>query len=148
MPEGIRISLGYPFKGTPYYEIAERLGQIEDDATYHDYSTYTKFRFEPELRLWIDKCNSYFKWWLNIYLNNESSVYYKELISEVETSSKEEWESIEYKQVMQEKDAKLTKFLKEKMITHYTSPFLDRLDIVILFDAGKEKIKEEELDGH
>jgi len=148
LPEGVRVSLGYPYKGTPYYNIAKSLDQIEDESTYHNYSTYTKFKFTEDEKLWIDKCNSYFKWWLNAFADNESSVYYKKLIDELEALSKEQWENHMQKILLQNKDQQLTDMLKENMVTHYTSPFSDRPDIVILFDAGKEKIKREELDGH
>lgn len=148
LPEGIRISLGYPYKGTPYYDIAKKMGQIDDELNYHNYSTYSKFKFTEDEKLWIDKCKTYFKWWLNIFIDNEASVYYENLVNELEHIGRFQWEDSEYRKKLQIKDQELSDMLRKKQITHYTSTFPDRPDIVILFEAGKEEIKEEELDGH
>lgn len=147
MPEAVRVSLGYPYKGTKYYEIAKKLDVIDEDVSYHNYSTYSKFKFSNDDKLWIDKVRNYFKWWLNMYLNNECSNKYQELINYIEKLSDEEWENEEIRNYIISLDEKTTKGLQEKGVIHYTSPYPERPDIVVLYD-NKFLVKEEELDEH
>lgn len=148
LPSGIRVSLGYPYKGTKYYEIAKKMNQIDDDnVIFHNYSTYTKFKFSSEEKLWIDKCRSYFKWWLNLFLENEASQIYKNHIEYLESLSSKEWNDSAIREQLMKIDEETTDYLKSHNIIHFTSPFSDRPDIVILFD-GEISVKKEEIDEH
>lgn len=146
-PDGVRVSLGYPYKGTPYYEIAKSMDMLDDEADYHNYSTYTKFKFSEEDKLWIDKCRLYFKWWLNMFLSEETKHVYEKLVQYLEQLSVDEWNDDTIRSELVKLDEATSNEMKEKGIIHYTSPFFDRPDIVILYKDGL-RMSREEIDEH
>ncbi len=147
-PSGIRVSLGYPYKGTDYYEIADRMGLIDDSLDFHNYSTYTKFKFSKELKLWIDKYRSFFWWWLNANLDNGFSNEYRELIEELQSIPEYEWTSNPnvYSSLLV-KDKELSHKLRNANIMHYFVPYGDRPDIALLY-KDEDYLKKEYLDEH
>lgn len=147
MPEGIRISLGYPYKGTRYYEIAKEMNLLDEEKEYYNYSTFTKFKFTFDEKLWIDKCRVFFKWWLNMYLENECSVYYKKNIDMLLGLSSEEWNNEVVRKKLLQLDWKLSEKFKQDKVVHYTSPYEDRPDIVVLYDE-KVMLEREAIDEH
>lgn len=147
-PSGIRVSLGYPYEGTEYYTIADKMGLIDKNLDFHNYSTYTKFIFSQDMKCWIDKYRSFFWWWLNYYLDNECSPEYKKLIDLLESYDENEWfnnHSI-YKMLLM-MDHELSEKLVKENITHYFVPYGDRPDISILY-SDEEYLRKEYLDEH
>ena len=147
-PSGIRISLGYPYKGTEYYEIAKKLGVLNDNIEFHNYTTGTKFNFTDDEKLWIDKFKTFFWWWLNSELNSELYSMYFPLINQIETISADIW--YKYKEEIIDKylliDREISQHLIKNNIPHYNVPFSDRPDIA-LFQTNKV-LKKEHLDEH
>ena len=147
-PSGIRISLGYPYKGTEYYSIAKKLGVLDESVEFHNYTTGTKFIFSDDEKLWIDKFKSFFWWWLNSEQNDTLRSIYEPLIHEIENISKDEWiikkEEIIDKFILIDKH--ISEELIKKQIPHYSVPFDDRPDIALY--QNKRVLKKEMLDEH
>ena len=148
-PSGIRVSLGYPYKGTDYYKIAKEMDLIDENLSFHNYSTYSKFKFSSEDKCWIDKFKTFFWWWLNSYLNNRCSDEYNQLVNELENIPMNQWNSEreELCKNLLDVDKIVSQKYKAKRISHYIVPYGDRPDIALLYNNG-EVIKKEMLDEH
>jgi radical SAM superfamily enzyme YgiQ (UPF0313 family) len=147
LPDGLKISLGYPFPGTEYHTIAKKLDLIDEDRHIHNFIHDTKLKWSDEDRLWIDKVRCVYWWWMNVYLDNETSGLYEELVKMVEAMSEEEWMDPETERRMWDLDDALSNVLKQRNITHYTIPFKDRPEISILHLA-KPALSQDVLDPH
>ncbi len=101
----------------------------------HNFIHDTKLKWSPEDRLWIDKVRCLFWWWMNIYLENEASPLYGELVKVVEAMSTEEWLNPETERRMWDLDDALSNVLKARGIRHYTISFKDRPEIPGTADA-------------
>ena len=148
-PSGIRVSLGYPYKGTDYYEVAKQMDLIDETLSFHNYSTYSKFKFSLEDKCWIDKFKTFFWWWLNSYLNNGCSVEYGQLINKLESIPINKWNNEKGRICMDllDKDKEISQKYRDKKISHYIVPYGDRPDIALLY-SNEEVIKREMLDEH
>jgi anaerobic magnesium-protoporphyrin IX monomethyl ester cyclase len=147
LPDGLKVSLGYPFPGTEYHDIAKAKDLIDESKHLHNFIHETKLKWSEDDRLWIDKVRCVFWWWMNIYLENEASPLYAELVKMVEALSLEEWTDPEAERRMWDLDDALSNVLKARGITHYTIPFKDRPEISILH-LGSLALKKEVLDPH
>lgn len=148
-PSGIRVSLGYPYKGTDYYEIAKQMGLIDETLSFHNYSTYSKFKFSRADKCWIDKFRSFFWWWLNSYLDNECSEEYGQLVEKLEWIPTDKWDNEHgtiYRSLLDMDGAVSQKYVERK-VAHYVVPYGDRPDIALFYDNG-ELLKKEMLDEH
>jgi radical SAM superfamily enzyme YgiQ (UPF0313 family) len=147
LPDGLKVSLGYPFPGTEYHDIAKRLDLIDESKHLHNFIHDTKLKWSEDDRLWIDKVRCVFWWWMNIYLENEASPLYAELVKFIEGLTADEWLNPETERKMWDLDDALSNVLKVRGVTHYTIPFKDRPEISILY-LGSAALKEEVLDPH
>jgi radical SAM superfamily enzyme YgiQ (UPF0313 family) len=84
LPSGNKVSLGYPYPGTEYHDIAKEMDLVDEDIHIHNFLHDTKLKWSDEDRLWIDKVRLCFWWWINIYLDNEGSPLYRELVKIIE----------------------------------------------------------------
>src|SRR5207245_3848560 len=91
LPDGLKVSLGYPYPGTEYHAIAKGMDLIDETRHYHNFIHDTKLKWSDEDRLWIDKVRVVFWWWMNIYLENEAAPLYEQMVNMVESMSAEEW---------------------------------------------------------
>jgi radical SAM superfamily enzyme YgiQ (UPF0313 family) len=132
LPDGLKVSIGYPFPGTEYHDIAKKLDLIDESVHIHNFIRDTKLKWSDEERLWIDKVRTVYWWWMNVYLGNEASPLYAELVKTIETMTPEEWFEPETERKMWDLDDALSSVLKKRNITHYTIPFKDRPEISIL----------------
>jgi radical SAM superfamily enzyme YgiQ (UPF0313 family) len=148
LPNGLKISLGYPFPGTEYHDIAKSLDLIDEKKHLHNFISETKLKYSDEDRLWIDKVRCVYWWWMNVYLENEASPLYAELVKLVEAMSSEEWLHPETERRMWDLDDALSSVVKARGITHYTIPFKDRPEIGILFVGTDRTLTREVLDPH
>jgi radical SAM superfamily enzyme YgiQ (UPF0313 family) len=147
LPDGMRISLGYPYPGTDYFDIADDLGVIDYSKRVHNYLDESILKWSDADRLWIDKVRSLYWWWVNSYLENDAALIYTELIRIVENLSEAEWKMPDTKSKLWDLDASLSNVIKLREINHYTIPFKDRLDICILH-VSKPSLEKELLDEH
>jgi len=147
-PNGLKVSLGYPFPGTEYHDIAKELDLIDETRHYHNFLHDTKLKWSDEDRLWIDKVRCVFWWWMNIYLENEASPLYKALVDMIERLDADEWLDPETERKMWELDEAMSQVLKMRGITHYTIPFKDRPEISILHAGSDATLQREVLDEH
>jgi len=148
MPGGLKVSLGYPYPGTEYHDIARKLDLVDDERHYHNFIHDTKLKWSDEDRLWIDKVRLVYWWWMNIYLDNEASPLYQELVKMVEAIDEDEWLDPETERRIWEFDDALSNMLKMRGITHYTIPFKDRPEISILHLDRDRELDREVLDDH
>ncbi len=148
-PSGIRVSLGYPYKGTDYFEIAENMGLIDEELSFHNYSSYSKFKFSLVDKCWIDKFRIFFWWWLNSYLNNECSEDYSRLIDKLENIPMHRWNNKRDKICLDllNLDSEISQKYINEDVLHYVVPYGDRPDIALLYEK-KGILKKEMLDEH
>jgi len=147
MPDGLKVSLGYPFPGTEYHDISKKLDLIDEGKHLHNFIHDTKLKWSDEDRLWIDKVRCVYWWWMNVYLENESSPLYAELVKLVEGMSSDEWQDPEAERRLWDLDDALSNILRQRGVTHYGIPFKDRPEISILH-LGRPTLEREVLDEH
>jgi radical SAM superfamily enzyme YgiQ (UPF0313 family) len=147
-PNGVRISLGYPYPGTEYHAIADEMGLIDDEKHFHNYLADTKLKWSEEDRLWIDKVRVAYWWWINMNLGNDAAPLYKELIHLIGDIGADEWLDPETERRVWDLEASVSSILKMRGITHYTIPFKDRPDICILFKGDDMTVHRELIDEH
>jgi radical SAM superfamily enzyme YgiQ (UPF0313 family) len=147
-PNGVRISLGYPYPGTEYHEIAEQMDMIDETKHFHNYLADTKLKWSDEDRLWIDKVRVAFWWWINKDMSNEAAPLYRELIELVQDFDEDEWLDPETQRRVWDLEESISNILKMRGITHYTIPFKDRPDICILHKGSDITVQKEHLDEH
>jgi radical SAM superfamily enzyme YgiQ (UPF0313 family) len=148
LPNGLKVSLGYPFPGTEYHDIAKKMDLIDETKHFHNFLHDTKLKFSPEDRLWIDKVRCCFWWWMNVDLENEASPLYRELVKMVEAFTLDEWMDPEMERRIWNLDDAASKVLQMRGITHYTIPFKDRPEISILHAGTDLTLRQEVLDPH
>jgi radical SAM superfamily enzyme YgiQ (UPF0313 family) len=148
LPDGLKISLGYPFPGTEYHDIAQGLDLIDENKHLHNFIYDTKLKWSDEERLWIDKVRCVYWWWMNTYLENEASPMYEALVKLVEDMSAEEWQDPETERRLWELDESVSSVLQARGITHYTIPFKERPEISILHVGEELALDREVLDPH
>lgn len=148
LPDGLKISLGYPFPGTEYHAIAKSLDLIDESKHIHNFIHDTKLKWPDDDRLWMDKVRCLFWWWMNVYLDNEASPLYAELVKMLERMPAEEWQDPETERRMWDLDDALSSVVKIRGITHYTIPFKDRPEIAILALGNEQVLDKELLDPH
>jgi radical SAM superfamily enzyme YgiQ (UPF0313 family) len=148
LPNGAKVSLGYPYPGTEYHDIAKEMDLIDETRHFHNFLHDTKLKWSSEDRLWIDKVRVCFWWWMNIHLNNEASPLYQELVKMVESFAEEDWLDPEMERRIWELDDAVSNVLKMRGITHYTIPFKDRPEITILHEGTDATLRREVLDEH
>lgn len=148
LPDGLKISLGYPFPGTEYHAIAKSLDLVDESKHIHNFIHDTKLKWTDDDRLWIDKVRCLFWWWMNVYLDNEASPLYAELVKMLEAMPAEEWQDPETERRMWDLDDALSSVVKIRGITHYTIPFKDRPEIAILALGNEQALNKEVLDPH
>ena len=147
LPSGLKISLGYPFPGTEYHDIAKEHDLIDEGKHLHNFIYDTKLKWSDEDRLWIDKIRVVYWWWMNTYMENEAGPLYNQLVKLVEAISEEEWLNPETERKMWELDESVSSLLKLRGVTHYTIPFKDRPEIALLYQAEQpeQKVDRDEL---
>ena len=148
LPSGNKVSLGYPYPGTEYHDIAKEMDLIDESRHYHNFLHDTKLKWSNEDRLWIDKVRLCFWWWVNIYLDNECSPLYRELVKILEAIKEDEWFDPETERRLWELDSSVSEILKMREITHYTIPFKDRPEIAILHEGRDATLNREVIDPH
>jgi radical SAM superfamily enzyme YgiQ (UPF0313 family) len=148
LPNGTKISLGYPYPGTEYHDIAKKMDLIDETKHFHNFLHDTKLKWTAEERLWIDKVRLVYWWWTNIYLENEASPLYQALVDLIEKFDEDEWLDPEMERRIWDLDASVSEVLKMRGITHYTIPFKDRPEICILHEGDDITLSQEVLDQH
>jgi hypothetical protein len=84
---------------------------------------------------------------MNIYLENEASPLYSELVKMVEAMDEDTWMDPETERRIWDLDDALSSVMKQRGITHYTIPFKDRPEISILH-LGSQALRRDVLDEH
>ena len=147
LPDGLKVSLGYPFPGTEYHDVAKDLDLIDESKHLHNFIHDTKLKWSDGDRLWIDKIRCLFWWWMNAYLDNDASALYAELVNMVEAMSLEEWSDPGTERRMWDLDESVSQIWQQRGVTHYTIPFKERPEISIL-NMKTPSLAKEVLDEH
>jgi len=146
-PDGCKVSIGYPYPGTEYYDIAEEMGVIDHSRHFHNFIRESKMNWNDEERVLLDKYRTVCWFWMNAHLGNESSEPYQNLIDKVEAISVEEWRHPATEQKVLDMEELVSAELKKRKVTHWTIPFKDRPEIAILV-KGDDFLSYETLDQH
>ena len=146
-PDGLKVSIGYPFPGTEYYDIADEMGVIDHERNYHNFIRESKLNWNDEERVQLDKFRSVFWFWMNAHMDNDSSGPYKDLIKKVEAIGVDEWRHPSTEQKVLDMEELVAAELKKRNVTHWTIPFKDRPEITILV-KGEDFLAYETLDQH
>jgi len=147
LPNGIRVSLGYPYPGTEYYNIAKEMNLIDDSISSNNYLEVSKFKWDNNTRFLISKISKYYWIYMNSFLNNESSKYYVELIKILNDVNLEEYNTEQFHCDFLKKENEISSKMIDCNITHYYTKFIDRPDITILYCSNSE-VNKNELDSH
>jgi len=141
LPTGLKISLGYPFPGTEYYDITKALDLIDETKRSHNFINETTLKWSDEDYLWIDKVRCVNWWWMNRELDNEAAPVYADLVKKIEAMSAEEWSNPETERRMWDLDDEASESLKKRGIAHYHMPFKDRPEITILYEGKPDEVQ-------
>ena len=147
-PSGTRVSLGFPYPGTEYHEIASAMDLIEEGRQPHNYLSESTLKWSDQDRLWIDKLRTTYWWWINRFLANEASSLYGRLIDEVERIDAATWAEPTTRRRIGSIDRKLSEALWQKGVPHYVAPFEDRPEIALLYDGKHPPVARPTLDEH
>lgn len=148
-PDGLRVSLAYPYPGTDLFHVGKKMDIIEEGIEYHDYLEKSKFRYPKEDKLFIDKTRMVYWWHINKYLKNGSSKIYEVLLDAVDRIPEETWFREDTQSTLLSIDKSVSALLTKSGITHYTARFPHRPDISILVRGEDfDSIQEELLDPH
>jgi hypothetical protein len=147
-PNGTRISLGYPYPGTEYHDISKEMGLLDDGKHFHNYLHDTMLLWSDEDRLWIDKLRCCYWWWVNLYLENEGSPIYQQLLNMVDALDADAWLDPETESRIWDLDAAISEILKMREITHYSMPFRDRPEITLINKGNDTPLSEDLIDPH
>lgn len=147
-PDGLKVSIGYPYPGTEYHDIAEEMGVIDHDYPhFHNFIRESKLKWTPEERVHLDKIRTLYWIWMNTYLYSEGSELYEDLIRKVEGMSIEEWKHPATEQKVLDMEELISSEMKKRKMTHWTIPYKDRPEIAILV-KGDDFLAYEALDPH
>jgi anaerobic magnesium-protoporphyrin IX monomethyl ester cyclase len=118
LPDSIKIMTFYPFKNTPIYEMCEKLNMIDYNRKdeLDDYDTFSCLKFSPEHQLFLEKVQAVFNWYINMFLDNQASSQYANLIEMIERMDKTEWDEYDFMAV----DKKMSLQFREAGTLHYT----------------------------
>lgn len=122
-PDTIKLVTFYPFRNTPIYDLCVKLNLIDEDRKKQldSFDTSTCLKFDPGHQLFLKKVQTAFNWYINSFLENESSPLYLKLIDKIEGMSEEEWDGFDFYSV----DEEVSRKLKNDGILHY-SKFVNR----------------------
>ncbi len=147
-PDGLKVSIGYPYPGTEYHDIAEAMGEIDHDYPhFHNFIRESKMKWTTEERVQLDKFRTVFWFWMNSYLSNDSSQLYQGLIDKVQAMSVKEWRHPSTEQKVLDMEELVSSEMKKRKVTHWSIPFKDRPEISILI-KGDDFLAYDTLDPH
>ena len=123
MPDTVKVMTFYPFKNTPIYDLCRQHNLIDYDKKLEldNYDTFTCLKFPREHRLFLQKVQTAFNWYLNLSLENESSKVCASLIRKIEEMNETEWNRFDFYAV----DGEISQGFKKKGVPHY-SKFVNR----------------------
>lgn len=149
LTDGLKVSLGYPYPGTEYHDIAKELDLIDEDyPNFHNFIRESKLKWSDEDRVWIDKVRAVCWWYINMYLDKpEVSPIYREMVEILEAIPEEEWWRPETEQRMLDLDESVSRVMQMRGLSHYAIPFKDRPEIVLLM-RGRDYLSKETIDPH
>lgn len=122
-PDFVKVMTFYPFKKTALYDLCETLNLIdcEKRETLDNYDTFSCLHFAKDYKLFLEKIQMAFNWYLNLFLNNIASLRYGELISMTEKMNEAGWKQFDFLSV----DEEVSNEFKKRGILHYRK-FINR----------------------
>jgi anaerobic magnesium-protoporphyrin IX monomethyl ester cyclase len=123
MPDTVKVMTFYPFKNTPIYDLCEKLNLIDyvKKTELNSYDTVTCLKFSKDYQLFLRKAQVAFNWYINVFLDNEASPFYRRMIEEIESMDENEWDKFDFEST----DKKMSDSMKQKGNLHY-SKFVNR----------------------
>ncbi len=130
-PTSMRLAVAYPYPGTEYHDRARAANAVDPTRSSHNYLTRSVMRQDPEHDLWLDKVRTFYFWYINTFLGNESTPVFEKLVTELESLPRDKWNDPEVQRSLWRRHEAITNDFQERKVFHYTTPFADRTDIVI-----------------
>lgn len=124
-PDVVRVATFYPYEGTPIYSLCEKLrllmpkNQKQRNLTY---SSKSILNFDDNFKLFLLKIIRHLDCYLN-YLDADISVYYREIVNEINSLSERDFNSKVKQKILLERIKKISKNLLSLSISHYVKKF-------------------------
>lgn len=130
-PTSMKLSLGQPYPGTDYHAMSVRQGKLEHGRKVHNFIQESVLALPDGDRLWLDKVRTFYFWYVNRFLDNESSPHFARMIAELESLAPERWARPDVRRELWQRHEEESQELRSRGVWHYTAPFADRSDIVV-----------------
>lgn len=124
-PDVVRVATFYPYEGTQIYFLCEKLGllmpknQRQRDLTY---SSKSILNFDDNFKLFLLKTIKHLDCYLN-YLDADVSVYYGEVVNEINSLSERGFNSKAKQKILSERIEKISNNLLFQSVPHYVKKF-------------------------
>ena len=116
-PDTVKVMTFYPFKNTPIYELCREGGLIDHgrkDAL-DNYDTSTCLKFSAPHRLFLEKVQVAFNWYINSLLDTDAAPFYKKAVDEIDGMDRAVWRKFDF----DEADKELSEKMKKRNFQHY-----------------------------
>ncbi len=122
-PDTVKLMTFYPFKNTPIHELCEELKLIDwrRKRELDNYDTFTCLRFPAQQRLFLEKIQAAFGWYLNAFLDSPASGVYRTEVKRIEGMTRSEWARFDFAR----RDRQLSLQMRARKYAHYAQ-FLNR----------------------
>jgi len=124
-PDVVRVATFYPYEGTPIYLLCKKLGLLvpkKPEQMYLTYSSKSILNFDDNFKLFLQKVIRHLDCYLN-YLDADISVYYGEIVNEINSLSERDLNSKIKQKIFSERIQKVSKKLSSQSIPHYVKRF-------------------------
>jgi len=122
-PDTVKVMTFYPFKNTPIYGLCMKMDLIDLNRKFDldNYDTFSCLKFPAGYRLFLNKVQTAFGWYLNVFLKSGASREYAKMVSEIEAMDESQWRKFDFCGV----DKELSATMRKRGETHY-SQFINR----------------------
>ena len=143
-PTMMKLALAYPYPGTEYADASA--GHVDPQRSTHNFISGSVLRRSPEDALWLDKARTFYFWHVNRFLEGEAGRAFAERVEALEALSAEQWADPAVQGALWASHHALSADLQRRGAFHYTTPFLERTDIIVsseLVASQREVIRRE-----
>lgn len=120
-PDVVKIMTFYPFHGTRLYDFCVKHNLIDwvKKEKLDNYDSGTCLTFSKEHQFFLEKVQTIFPWYLNLFGELDVLEIYQPKVEEALRMTEEEWKSFDYEGTSKT----LNQAMEEKNLTHYRTHF-------------------------
>jgi anaerobic magnesium-protoporphyrin IX monomethyl ester cyclase len=120
-PDYVKLMTFYPFKNTPIHDYCSRLNILDEEKkdALDNYDSFSCLKLGSRMDLFLRKTQFAFDWYLNAFLENESSETYRRLLAEIESMSDSQWAAYDFDSV----DREVSEKFQLQGVPHYRKLF-------------------------